>query len=76
MGILSFQESQQIKPGDDISLEVSTIKHFLARLGEKYTLQKKSNLSPNASNSKDVLVNELIETAIMTDDEQRTKNGK
>ena len=42
-GTVSFQASQQIKPGNDISLS-STMKHFLSRIGEKYTLQNFKHL--------------------------------
>ena len=42
-GAISYQVSRQVKPGDDISLLVNIIKCFLIRIGEKYTLQKKSN---------------------------------
>ena len=69
-GTLSFQASQQIKPANDISLNASTIKHFLNRIGEKYTLQKKLNTSSKASNSQDVTVKAVIETATANDDEQ------
>ena len=47
-GPISFQASQQIKVGDDISLSVNKIKHFLSKIGEKYSLQKKSNTLSNA----------------------------
>ena len=40
-GTISFQASQQIREGDDVLLSVNTIKHFLGKIGEKYTLQKK-----------------------------------
>ena len=39
-GTILFQASKQVWSGDDI-LTVSTIKCFLAKIGEKYTLQKK-----------------------------------
>ena len=43
-GALSFQLPQHVKPGDNISLNVNTNKHFLSKLGEKYTLQKSQQL--------------------------------
>ena len=51
-------------------MSVSTIKHFLSRTGEKYTLQQKSNTSLDAPNSQDVTVNEVMETITMTYDKQ------
>ena len=41
MGTLSFQVSQEIKPGDDISLSASTVKCFLNMIEEKYALLEK-----------------------------------
>ena len=49
---------QQIKP-DDTPFSVITIKHFPSRIGEKYTLQKKSNTPSDALNSQDVMLNEI-----------------
>ena len=66
---LSFQASQQIKPCEGNSLSVSTIKHFLSRMGEKYTLQKMSNTSSDPG-SQDVTVNEAMEPITMMDDKQ------
>ena len=40
-GTLSFQASQQIKSGNDISFSINTIKCFLGKLCEKYSLKKK-----------------------------------
>ena len=65
-----FQEPQQIKPGDDISLSVSTIKHFLGGIGEKYTFQKKSNTSLDAPTSQHVTVKEVMENITKMDDKQ------
>ena len=39
---ISFQVSMQVKPGDDISSTVNMIKFFFSKIGEKYSLQKKS----------------------------------
>ena len=72
-GTLSFHASQQIKPGDDISLSVDPIKHFLGKSGERYTLQNKSNASPNSPKSQDVSANEITENITTTDDKQIDK---
>ena len=69
-GTIYFQASQQIKPGDDILLSVSKMKHFLSTIGEKYTLQKKSNTSSDAPNSQHFMLNEVTETIITMDDKQ------
>ena len=66
-GNLSFQASQKIGPDDEIALSVSTIKHFYGRVGEKYTLQKKSNTSVDPPNSQDVMVNVVMETINKTE---------
>ena len=71
-GTLSFQESQQIKPYDDILMSVSTIKHFLGRIGRKYTLKKKINTSSDAPSSHNVRVNEVMETMTTTSDNKET----
>ena len=73
-GNLSFQASQQIKPGDHISLSVSIMKHFTGRIGEKYTLQKKSKTSLDAPISQAVTVNEVTET--ITHDRSQADTGE
>ena len=75
-GTLSFQASHQIKPGNDISLSVNTVKHFLSRKGEKYTLQKKLNTSSDAPNSQDVMVNEVMETITTTNVKKQTQQSQ
>ena len=67
---LSFQASQQVQPGGDISLSVNTIKHFLSKLSEKYTLQKKSTTPSDPAKSQNVTVNEIVEIVTMTDDKK------
>ena len=62
-GTLSFQESQQIRPGDNMSLSIDTIKCFIAKIQEKYSLKKKSNSQEN-SKSLEPTANEVIETIV------------
>ena len=51
-GAISFQASQQIKAGDDISIECQHNKvFFFGKMGEKYTLQRKSNILSDAPKS-------------------------
>ena len=60
---ISFKASQPTKAGDDISLIVSTKKkHFLSKVSEKYTLQKRANTPSDALKSQDIVINEVIET--------------
>ena len=42
VGTLSFQASQQISSGDDISVIIDTIKCFIGKIGEKYSFKKTS----------------------------------
>ena len=65
---ISFQASQQVKAGNEILLIGNTTKVFLSKTGEKYTLQKKSNIPSNAPKTQDVAKNEVMETIIMTND--------
>ena len=67
-GTMSFQVSQQIKPGDDISFSVNTIKHFRSRIGEKYALQKKTNTLWDATKLQDIVIHEVMETITMMND--------
>ena len=53
---------------DDISLSVDTRKHFLSKIGERYALQKKSNIKFDAPKSQGVLINEVTKTITMTND--------
>ena len=48
---ISFKASKQVKPCDDISPTVNTIQHLLGKIGEKYTLQMKSNTSSDIPKS-------------------------
>ena len=54
--------------GDDILLGVNIIKHFLHKIGEKYTLQKKSNTTSDTPKSPDVAINEIMEPITITND--------
>ena len=64
--IISFQLSKQKKSGDTISLTVNAIKHFLSRIGEKYTLHKKSNTSNDTPKSWEAAVKEVMKTITST----------
>ena len=39
-GTLSFQASQPIRSGKDISVSIDTIKWFLGKIGEKHSFKK------------------------------------
>ena len=58
-GTLSFQESQQIWPCDDMPVSIDTIKHLIGKLGEMYSFKNKSNNHEN-SKSSETTVNEVI----------------
>ena len=60
-GTVSFQATKQVKQSDDISSTVKMMKHFLGKLGENYTLQKKSNTPFNIP-KEEVTVNGVMET--------------
>ena len=60
-GTISFQALQQIKVVDDILLSVNTIKHFLGKIAERCTLQKKSNSPSNAPMSQDIAIKKVME---------------
>ena len=65
-GSISFQASKQVKTDDGISLTTNTIKCFLGKIGKNYFLQKKSNIPSDFPKSQEVVVNEVIETIILT----------
>ena len=46
---------------DDISSTGNMIKHFLFKIGEKYTLQKKSKTPSEPPKSQDGVINEVME---------------
>ena len=46
MEFLTFQASQQIKSGDDIPFTINTIKHILGKIGNQYSVNKKTDNLP------------------------------
>ena len=50
-GTLSFQASQEIRSGKDISLNINTTKFFLGKIGEQYNLKMKTHNTPEDSKS-------------------------
>ena len=61
-GTLPFQASQQITSGDEISFSIHTIKCFLWKRGEKYSLKKKpDNWTKDLKSSKATI--KIMETS-------------
>ena len=73
-GTILFQALQQIKASDGILFSVNTIRCFLGKTAEKYTLQKKSNTLSDAPKSQDIVINEVLETITMTNDNHRDRS--
>ena len=63
-GTKSFQASQQIKAGDDISLSVNTVKHFVSKIDERFTFSKNETPCPIP----DIAINKVLETITSTND--------
>ena len=66
---------QQIKSNNDISLSINTIKCFLRDIGEKYSLTKKTDNSPEDLKSPEATVNESSETITSTDNDTNSKES-
>ena len=65
-GTLSFQASQQIRPGDGISFNINMIKCFLGINRQKIKFKKKKQDIPSKDlKSPEAAINEIIETIIM-----------
>ena len=58
-GTLSFQVSQQIRSGDDLSVSINTSKQFLRKIGEKYGFSKKSSNQLESPKSPEAIVYEV-----------------
>ena len=69
-GIISFQVSKQVKPGDDISSTANIIKCFLGKIGKKYTFQKRSNTPSSIPKLQEIAVNKVMETITYTHNSQ------
>ena len=50
-GTLSFQASQPIQTGNDMSVSTDTIKWFLGKISERYSFKKKSDSQHEKTNS-------------------------
>ena len=59
------QVSQPIRSGKDILVSIHTIKHFLGKLREKFSLQKKLETQHDSAPSSGKSVNEVVQ-AVMT----------
>ena len=60
-GALSFQVSQQIKSGDDLSVSINTIKHFL-RKGRENIASRRNYFIHESLMSPEVTVNAVKES--------------
>ena len=65
LGTLSFQMSQPIRSGKDMSVSIDAIQLFLGKLGETYSLQKKLETQHDREPSSEEPVNEVMQ-AVMT----------
>ena len=75
MGTLSFQASHKIESNDDISLSINSIKCFLGKMDEKYSLKKKPDKPPKDLKSPDITINEITE-AITTIHNTQSNEGR
>ena len=60
-GTLSFQTSQPIMSGEDVPVSMVTMKHFLGKLGGKYSFQKKPETQHDSAPSSEESVNEVLQ---------------
>ena len=74
MGILSFQVSQPIRSGKDVSVSIDTIKNFLGKLGERDSLQKKLETQHDSAPSSEESANEVMQSVMTLENDPLTQD--
>ena len=70
----SFQASHPVKSSKDMLVSIDTIKHFLSKLGEQYSFQKKPETQHDSASSSEESVNEVVQAVMAWKNDPLTQN--
>ena len=72
-GMLSFLTSQKIRSSDIMSISIDTIRHFLEKIGEKYTFKNKPNNQHENPKPSEPTINKVMQGIIINENNPASK---
>ena len=74
MGTLLFQVSQLIRSIKDMLVSIDAIKHFLGKIGDRYSFKKKLESQHENTTLSDSSVNEVMKAVMTCEDDPSTQD--